>query len=134
MKNKRDWAGLIGGGILIFSLFMPWISGVGILEKAIDIKHGYLLLSFGVIACLIAVIKIFTKNTSKVYFIYPILGILSLLVLYLYYGESARRAQRIVSALPFLSDFMNSYIGPGVYAGMAGCAIMIGSLFLGSDN
>lgn len=130
MKNKRDWAGLIGGGMLIFSLFMPWISGGAFSQDAIDITYGYALLSFGAIACLIAAFKIITKNTSIVSFVYPILGVLSGLVLYQNYIDLARNAQRIVNDFPFLSDFVHGFIGAGVYVGLIGCAVMIGSLFI----
>jgi hypothetical protein len=130
MKNKRDWAGLIGGGMLIFSLFMPWISGGAFSQDAIDITYGYALLSFGVLACSIAAFKIITKKSSIVSFIYPILGVLSGLVLYQNYIDLARNAQRIVNDFPFLSDFVHGFIGAGVYVGLFGCAVMIGSLFI----
>lgn len=134
MKNKKYWAGLIGGGILIFSLFMPWISAGALSEKAIDIKYGYVLFFLGLIACVIAAVNIITQNRSKVPFIYPTLGVLSVLVLYINYGDLARRAENTANNLPFLSDFIHGFIGTGVYMGMAGCAVMIGSIFLGSDN
>ena len=133
MKNKRDWAGLVGGGILIFSLFMPWISAGALSENAIDIKYGYILLLCGAVAFLIAAIKIFTKNSSKVDYIYPALGVLSALVLYFNYGDLARRAENVSNNLPFLSDFIHGFIGNGVYVGMVGCAILIGSLFIRSE-
>jgi hypothetical protein len=130
MKNQRDWAGLIGGGILIFSLFMPWISGAGFTEKAINITYGHVLLLFGILSCIIAVFRIITRKLSIISYIYPILGILSLWILYLYYGESAKRAQNLVNALPFLSGFVHSFIANGVYVGVIGCIIMIGSCIL----
>jgi hypothetical protein len=133
MKNLRDWAGLVGGGVLIFSLFMPWISGGAFSQDAIDIAHGYIILSFGIIACLIAAIKIITKNTSKIDLIYPILGILSVLMLYQNYIDLARNAQRLVNDFPFLSDFVHGFIGTGVYVGLIGCVVMIGSLFIRSE-
>jgi hypothetical protein len=126
---------LIGGGILIFSLFMPWVSGGGFKENAFNITYGHVLLLFGVIACLIAVFRIITKKLSIVSFIYPVLGILSLLILYLYYGESVRKAQNVVNALPFLSGYIWGYIGKGVYVGLVGCVLMIGScMFLKPDK
>jgi len=133
MKNLRDWAGLVGGGVLIFSLFMPWISAGDFSEKAINITYGYVLLSFGIAACLIALIKIVIKNTSKIDLIYPILGVLSVLVLYFNYSDLARSAERIVNDFPFLTDFIHGFIGAGVYVGLIGCAVMIGSLFLRSE-
>jgi hypothetical protein len=130
MKNQRDWAGLIGAAILMFSLFMPWVSGAGFTEKAIDITYGHILLLFGILSCVIAVFRIITNKLSIISFTYPILGILSLWILYLYYGESARRAQNLVNALPFLSDFVRGFIAKGVYVGLIGCIIMIGSCIL----
>lgn len=133
MKNKRDWAGLVGGGILLLSLFMPWISAGAFSENAVDIKYGYILLLCGAGACLIAAAKIITKNPSKVDYIYPVLGVLSALVLYFNYGDLARRAENVSTNLPFLSDFIHGFIGDGVYIGMVGCAILIGSLFIRSE-
>jgi hypothetical protein len=130
MKNRRDLAGLIGGALLIISLFMPWISAGAFSQNAIDIKYGYLLMSFGVIACLIAAINIITRSLSKIYFIYPILGVLSGWVLFLNYGDLARRAESTVNNFPFLSDFIHGFIGMGVYVGFIGCAILICSLLV----
>jgi hypothetical protein len=133
MKNKRDLAGLVGGGILIVSLFMPWISAGNLSQRALDIKYGYILLLFGVVACVVAVFNIITQNKAKVYFIYPVLGILSGLVLYQNYGDLARNAQRTMNNFPFLTDFIQGFIGPGVYVGLIGCVIMFGSLFFVSE-
>ncbi len=130
IKNKRDWVGLVGGGVLIVSLFMPWISAGDLSQKAIDIKYGYVLLFLGALACLIALISIITKTASNIYFAYQIISILSALVLYQNYVDLARRAQSVVNNFPFLTDLIRGFIGPGVYVGMIGCLIMFGSVFL----
>jgi hypothetical protein len=133
MKNKRDWVGLLGGVVLIVSLFMPWISAGSLSQRAIDINYGYVLLAFGAIACLLAIINLVSKNTLQTQFIFPTLGILSGLVLYQNYIDLARNAMRIEKDFPFLKDFVQGFIGIGVYVGFVGCLLLISVLFIKSE-
>lgn len=133
MKSQRDAVGLIGGALLILSLFMPWISAGALSEKAIDTPNGYLMLSLGVVACIVALINIIKNTSSKVSFVYPLSGALSAWLLFINYGDLARRADRVATDLPFMSHFIHGFIGPGVYVGLIGCAVLVCSIFFKSE-
>jgi len=140
MNNQRDWAGLIGGAVLIFSLFLPWITTGIFSRKGIDNPDGLVLLLFGGIAILYAIFNISNKKPSKTGLLYPILGLLSGAVLYMDYSEVQERVRSLASSLNSLSSITGgstieayNFIGMGLYVGIFASLILIISLFLKSE-